>query len=146
MWTWQSINPGRIVRPPASMTSTSGCSPNSASGPTTAMRSPSIRTLVRGRGAAPVPSITVAPRKSRGRHGGSAPAVTVAILEPRVEESQDLWPDVGAGVGGAFRRSAVNEEGARHGMTAGEDGRRLPGLADDVAGAVIGEVLIGVGV
>src|SRR5215217_5790007 len=146
MWTWQSINPGMTVRPRAPSTSASGRSPQSASGPIAAIRSRSISRLVPGRGAAPVPSMTVAPRMSRARGGGSVAPAIVTVLEAGVEERDGPRPGVGAGIGRALWGPAVGKEGLGDRMTAGEDGRRHPGLPDDVTGAVVGEVLVGEGV
>ena len=67
-WTWASINPGRIHLPEASSMGVPAGRAASASGvafPTETILSPEITSRELGRPGAPVPSMSVAPRRAR---------------------------------------------------------------------------------
>jgi len=65
MWSWASMSPGMMVLPRTSTTSASPGQDRPWRGPAAAIRSPSMTMTASATGAAPVPSIKVAPVRTR---------------------------------------------------------------------------------
>src|SRR6185295_4843743 len=108
------MRPGSRVRPATSITCASAGQPSPRRGPAAMMRSPSMTTAASGTGAAPVPSMSVAPVRT------SVMALTLVELHAthpalELEVALPRHRRLGAGQHLAPHAAAVGEEIDHHG-------------------------------
>src|SRR5437762_4132172 len=112
-WTWASISPGRIHFPPASRTSAPAGRAATAAGvavPTETIRPFSTTRSAFDRGGAPVPSMTVAPRKTSVANRSVLTGDRSLFFELLFRDLDGIYPGE-AGGAGRLKRAA---EGLEH--------------------------------